>query len=87
MYYTIKIETNTEGTETRDLRQFQTSDEALVRFHSDLTKYINNTARILEMMINESGTVLKKELWVKATTEAAGEDTTLDETPTAVNEG
>ena len=87
MYYTIKIETNTEGTETRDLRQFQTSDEALVRFHSDLTKYISNTGRILEMMINESGTVLKKELWVKATTEAAGADTALDETPTAVNEG
>ena len=81
MYYTIKIETNTEGTETRDLRQFQTSDEALVRFHSDLTKYINNTSRILEMMINESGTVLKKELWVKATTE------TTDETPTATSEG
>lgn len=87
MYYTIKIETNTEGTETRDLRQFQTSDEALVRFHSDLTKYINNTGRILEMMINESGTVLKKELWVKATTEATSTDTMLDETPTAVNAG
>lgn len=78
MYYTIKIETNTEGTETRDLRQFQTSDEALVRFHSDLTKYINNTARILEMMINESGTVLKKELWVAPTaTEETTEETTI----------
>jgi hypothetical protein len=63
MYYTIKIETNTAGTETRDLRQFQTSEEALVRFHGDLAKYINNTSRILEMMISDSGNVLKKELW------------------------
>ena len=64
MYYTIKIETSTAGTETRDLRQFQTSEEALVRFHSDLAKYINSTSRILEMMISDSGNVLKKELWV-----------------------
>ena len=70
MYYTIKIETSTSGTETRDLRQFQTMDEALVRFHSDLTKYINNTSRILEMLINDTGTIMKKELWI-APTEAA----------------
>ncbi len=74
MYYTIKIETNTEGTETRDLRQFATSDEALVRFHSDLTKYINNTGRILEMMMTDTGTIIKKELWIKPTeTESTAE--------------
>lgn len=67
MYYTIKIETNAEGTETRDLRQFQTIDEALVRFHSDLTKYINNTSRILEMLISDTGTIVKKELWIAPT--------------------
>ena len=67
MYYTIKIETSTAGTETRDLRQFQTSEEALARFHGDLAKYINNTSRILEMMISDSGNVLKKELWVAPT--------------------
>lgn len=71
MYYTIKIETNTAGTETRDLRQFQTADEALVRFHSDLTKYINNTNRILEMMINDTGAVMKKELWAAPSEEAS----------------
>ena len=76
MYYTIKIETSTAGTETRDLRQFQTAEEALVRFHGDLAKYINNTSRILEMMISDSGNVLKKELWV-APTEA--EEVVADE--------
>lgn len=61
----------------------------ILKLNKDLTKYINNTARILEMMINESGTVLKKELWVApTTTEDAGETTSnIDETPTAVNEG
>ena len=78
MYYTIKIETNTSGTETRDLRQFQTVDEALVRFHSDLTKYINNTSRILEVLINDTGTIMKKELWT-APTEAAVISEVVDE--------
>ena len=78
MYYTIKIETNTSGTETRDLRQFQTIDEALVRFHSDLTKYINNTSRILEMLISDTGSVMKKELWT-AQTEVATVSEGIDE--------
>ena len=78
MYYTIKIETSTSGTETRDLRQFQTIDEALVRFHSDLTKYINNTSRILEMLISDTGSVMKKELWI-APTEVATVSEDIDE--------
>lgn len=69
MYYTIKIETSTDGIETRDLRQFRTVDEALVRFHSDLTKYINNTHKILEMVITDTGAIMKKELWVASSAE------------------
>ncbi len=69
MYYTMKIETSTTGTETRDLRQFETMDEALVRFHSDLTKYITNTSRILEMVITDTGSIVKKELWIAPTEE------------------
>lgn len=65
MFYTVKIETSTEGTETRDLCQFTTETEALVRYHSDLAKYIDNTASILEMIINDSGTVLARTKRVK----------------------
>ena len=65
MFYTVKIETNTEGVETRDLRQFTTEAAALVRYHSDLAKYIDNTTSILEMIINDSGVVLARTKWVR----------------------
>ena len=65
MFYTVKIETNSEGTETRDLRQFETKAAAFVRYHSDLAKYISNTASILEMVIDDNGAILARTKWTE----------------------
>lgn len=73
IYYTVKVEINTLGTETRDLRHFDTINDALVRFHSDLAKYVNNTSSILMMIINSSGNVIKTEKWEAPITSSANE--------------
>ena len=78
-FFTIKAVTSTDGTETRDMRGFDTLDEALVRFHSDMSTNINNCTSVLCMVINSAGGVHKNETWcVQADTTA--KDTTVEDT-------
>lgn len=65
-YYTIKILTATDGTETRDLRGFDTLDEALVRYHSDLQANIGKCKSVYCAVINGVGGVYKSDVWSAA---------------------
>lgn len=56
-YYTIKILTATDGTEVRDLRGFDTLDEALVRYHTDLQANISKCKSVYCAVINGVGGV------------------------------
>lgn len=65
-YYTIKISTGTDGTETRDLRGFDTIDEALVRYHNDLQANISMCKSVYCAVINGIGGVYKTDTWSAA---------------------
>lgn len=65
-YYTIKISTATDGTETRDLRGFDTLDEALVRYHNDLQSNITKCKSVYCAVINGVGGVYKTDTWSAA---------------------
>lgn len=54
-YYSIKILTATDGAEARDLRGFDTLDEALVRYHSDLQANISKCKSVYCAVINGVG--------------------------------
>ena len=66
-YYTIKILTNTDGTEERDLRGFDALDEALVRYHTDLQANIGKCKSVYCAVINGVGGVYKSDTWSAAT--------------------
>lgn len=66
-YYTIKILTATDGTETRDLRGFDTLDEALVRYHNDMQSNITKCKSVYCAVINGVGGVYKSDTWSAAT--------------------
>ena len=65
-YYAIKILTGIDGTETRDLRGFDTLDEALVRYHSDLQSNIVKCKPVSCAVINGTGGVYKNDTWSAA---------------------
>lgn len=65
-YYSIKILTATNGTEVRDLRGFDTLDEALVRYHSDLQTVIGKCKSVYCAVINGVGGVYKSDTWQAA---------------------
>lgn len=62
-YYTIKILTSTNGTEVRDLRGFDTLDEALMLYYDNLQTSIAKCKRVYCAIINDVGGVYKKETW------------------------
>ena len=62
-YYAIKILTATDNTETRDLRGFNTLDEALVRYHNDLQANIGKCKSVYCAVINGVGGMYKSETW------------------------
>lgn len=62
-YYTIKILTDTNGTEVRDLRGFDALDEALVRYHNDLQANIGKCKSVYCAVINGVGGVYKSDNW------------------------
>lgn len=62
-YYTIKILTATDGTETRDLRGFDTLDDALVRYHNDMQSNITKCKSLYCAVINGVGGVYKSDTW------------------------
>ena len=66
-YYTIKIATATDNTETRDLRGFDTLDDALVRYHTDLQSNISKCKSVYCAVINGVGGVYKSDTWCAAT--------------------
>ena len=66
-YYTIKILTNTDGTEARDLRGFDALDEALVRYHTDLQANIGKCKSVYCAVIIGVGGVYKSDTWSAAT--------------------
>lgn len=66
-YYTIKILIITDGTEVRDLRGFDTLDEALVRYHNDLQANIGKCKSVYCAVINGVGGVYKFDNWSAAT--------------------
>lgn len=66
-YYSIKIMTATNDTEVRDLRGFDTLDEALVRYHSDLQSNIGKCKSVYCAVINGVGGVYKSDTWSAAT--------------------
>lgn len=61
--YTIKILTVTDSAEVRDLRGFDTLDEALVRYHSDLQANISKCKSVYCAVINGVGGVYKSDTW------------------------
>ena len=65
-FFTVKIREVNDGTQERDLRSYDTVDDALSKFHADLAKYIqeSTTDSILEMIVNSEGGVHKCEKWV-----------------------
>ena len=65
-YYTIKILTATDGTETRDLRGFDTLGEALVRYHNDMQSNITKCKSVYCSVINGVGGVYKSDTWSAA---------------------
>ena len=62
-YYSIKILTNTDGTEARDLRGFDTLDDALVRYHNDLQANIGKCKSVYCAVINGVGGVYTRDTW------------------------
>lgn len=62
-YYNIKIVTATDDTEVRDLRGFDTLDEALVRYHNDLQTNICKCKSVYCAVINGVGGVYKSDMW------------------------
>ena len=62
-YYTIKIVTATDGSEVRDLRGFETLEEALVRYHSDLQGNIGKCKSVYCAVINGAGGAYKSDTW------------------------
>lgn len=66
-YYTIKILTNTDDSEVRDLRGFDMLDEALVRYHSDLQSNIGKCKSVYCAVINGVGGVYKSDTWSATT--------------------
>lgn len=69
-YYAIKIMTATNNTEARDLRGFDTLDEALVRYHSDLQAAISQCKSVYCAVINGVGGVYKSDTWSAAAVQA-----------------
>ena len=69
-YYTIKILTATDGTEARDLRGFDTLDEALMLYYSNLQTAIGKCKSVYCAVINGVGGVYKSDTWSAATVQA-----------------
>lgn len=69
-YYTIKILTATNDTEVRDLRGFDTLDEALMLYHSNLQTAITKCKSVYCAVINGVGGVYKSDTWSAATVQA-----------------
>ena len=65
-YYTIKILTATDDTEVRDMRGFDTLDDALVRYHNDLQSSISKCKSVYCAVINGVGGVYKSDTWSAA---------------------
>lgn len=67
MFYTIRIQTKTDGTEVRNIVPFETSDEAEIRFHSCLAADMNNDdlKSVLVCVLTEQGVVTMSRYWVK----------------------
>lgn len=66
-YYTIKILTDTNGTEVRDLRGFDTLNEALMLYYANLQKAIDKSKTVYCAVINGVGGVYKHDTWSAAT--------------------
>lgn len=69
-YYTIKIMMATNGTEVRDLRGFDTLDEALMLYYSNLQSAIGKCKSVYCAVINGVGGVYKSDTWSAATVQA-----------------
>ena len=65
-YYSIKILTATNGTEVRDLRGFDTLDEALMLYHINLQANISKCKSVYCAVINGVGGVYKSDTWSAA---------------------
>ena len=66
-YYSIKILMDTNGTEGRDLRGFDTLDEALMIYYDNLQKAIGKSKSVYSAVINSVGGVYKSDTWSAAT--------------------
>lgn len=69
-YYSIKILTATNGTEVRDLRGFDTLDEALMLYYSNLQTAIGKCKSVYCAVINGVGGVYKGDTWSAAAVQA-----------------
>lgn len=69
-YYTIKIMMATNGTEVRDMRGFDTLDEALMLYYSNLQTAIGKCKSVYCAVINGVGGVYKSDTWSAATVQA-----------------
>lgn len=69
-YYSIKILTATNGTEVRDLRGFDTLNEALMLYYDNLQTAIGKCKSVYCAVINGVGGVYKSDTWSAATAQA-----------------
>lgn len=65
MYYTIRIQRKTDGTEVRNITAHDTLDDGEVRFHSCLASDINNADinSCMAMLIDRNGALLMVRAW------------------------
>ena len=69
-FYSIKILTATNGTEVRDLRGFDTLDEALMLYYDNLQTAIGKCKSVYCAVINGVGGVYKSDTWSAATVQS-----------------
>ena len=69
-YYAIKIMTATNGTEVRDLRGFDTLDEALMLYYSNLQTAIGKCKSVYYAVDDRVGGVYKSDTWSAAAVQA-----------------
>lgn len=62
-YYVIDVTTNSNGTETRNLKPYTSEETALRKFYEPLGSIGAGPTRICVLLLDEYFEVIKKEVW------------------------
>lgn len=75
----LKVVTNNDDTETKDLRTFSSWDEALSTYHYQLGSSINKCKECIYALIDTDGNLRKCEKWTAPVAEPAAEEAPLED--------